>query len=288
MLKRPSWQVDAKWLAAIAFILCAAIACGAYTVYRLTAYEPAAGATAPVIETMTKQALSDEVFAQIQEAARMNPDAEVAASGINIPLRGEEVTGMSKDQVLLESSRRLADILYNQGPSAGEVYFQDLNPESEPDPADPDAGDEGLQLDMLALFTRDVHDGVRPFFIGAAVLAALLLGLAAFFSRGPGRLGTPGVVLVIAVGPFALATRLLSRLLVDGQDKDRRIADATRALYGPVSDLSNVFALFALIGAALIIAAAGGQIAAILVRRRRSRPAATPPAVTASESPAHA
>lgn len=275
MSTRPSWQIDAKWLAAIAFVLCAAAACLTYSIYRLTAYGPAAGAAAPVIETMTKGALNDEMYGKVQQAAQASPDAEITVDGLTLPLRGREIAGLSKDALLKLASVRLADILYYQGVDVGERYFQDLTPGDATPP--PEAGqtapateDEGLQLDMLAFLTEGSHSAVQPPYIVSGLLALALLGLVVFLSRGFGRLGSPGVALAVAIGPFALATTLVRSVLSEGRDgSDRTLAQAAGALYPTMSDLAHTFTLLAVIGLAMATTAVAGQITAIFVGRWR-------------------
>ncbi len=280
---RHSWQVDAKWLAAIAFVLCAAAACLTYSIYRLTAYGPATGTAAPVIETMSKGALNDELFAKMQEVARTTPEAEVTANGVTIPLRGQEIAGLSKQEVLKKAAGRLADILYYQGVSAGEAYFQDLTPEegqtAGQTPAD--QKDEGLQLEMLALFTQGSHNAVRHLVYALPLIGALLLAVLAFLSRGFGRLGSPGIALAIAVGPFALAATVLQGVLRDGMESsEAALAGASAALQPPMASLALTFALLAGIGLAMALLALTGNLTVVIARRvrrlRRSSPAATP------------
>ncbi|MBI2912503.1 MAG: hypothetical protein HYY03_01125 [Chloroflexi bacterium] len=282
---RPSWQLDAKWLTAIAFVLCAAAACLTYSVYRLTAPGPATGTAAAVIEAMTKPALDNDLFAGMQEAARVNPQAEVTANGVTIPLRGEEIAGLGREEVLDRSAARLANILYYEGVEAGEAYFQDLTPgEEQPaggEPGDPE--DDGLQLEMLALFTQGSHNAVRPLVYALPLMAALLLAVLVSLSRGFGRLGSPGIALAVALGPIALVTTLLQGILKDGRESSEGAqAGAAAALQPPMADLAQTFTLLAGAGLAMAALAVGGSVTAVIVRRarrfRRSPAAATPAA----------
>jgi len=276
-----SWRPDAKWLAAILFLLCAAVASFTYSLYRVTAHQPAAGVSAAVIEGMTKGALNDELFAELQHAARSDPEAELQAEGVTIPLRGEEIAGLNKEEVLEKAAARLADILYYEGVSAGEAYFQDLTPdEGEPPSADRaaprDQEDEGLQLELVALFTEQTHEGVRPFALALSIGAAALLAVLVVLSRGFGRLGSPGIAIAIATGPFALVAAAFRGALEDGQRSDEStLAAAAQALHAPVADLAHAFAALAVIGLVMAALAVAGQVAAIFVaRRRRARAAA--------------
>ncbi len=278
---KPSWRVDGKWLAAIAFALCATVASLTYSLYRVTAPEPATGAAAPVIEAMTRGALNDELFAEMQLAAQAQPEAEVQAQGVTIPLTGEEIAGLSRDQLLKESSARLADILYYQGAAAGEAYFQDLTPNqgepAPPGPATTDTEDEGLQLDMLAMFSQGTHSSLRPFAVALSLLAATLLAALVLLSRGFGRLGSPGVALAAAFAPAVLVTTLFRGALASGRDSSEgALADVAAALYPTISDLVRTFALLAVLGLAMALVAVAGQVAAVIVGRwRRARAAAS-------------
>src|SRR3990172_3574570 len=71
---RYSWRQDAKWLAAILFVLCATMASFTYILYPITLHQPATGVSAAVIEGMTGGALNDDLFAKLQAAARSNPE----------------------------------------------------------------------------------------------------------------------------------------------------------------------------------------------------------------------
>ncbi len=288
MHTRPSWQIDAKWLAAIAFVLCAAAAGLTYSVYRLTAYGPATGAAAPVIETMTQGALNDELYAKVQQAAQASPNAEITVDGLTLPLRGREIAGLSKDALLKLASARVADILYYQGVAAGERYFQDLTPGDATPPPEagqtaPAAEDEGLQLDMLAFLTEGSHSAAQPFYIVSGLLALALLGLVVFLSRGFGRLGSPGVALFIAAGPFALATTVLRGVTSDAPAGGGAGTDLKAALNPAFSDLASVFGALAILALAMAAVAVAGQATAILVGRWRRYRASR---ATAASSPA--
>jgi len=277
---RYSWRQDAKWLAAILFVLCATVASFTYSLYRITLHQPATGVSAAVIEGMTGGALNDDLFAKLQAAARSNPEAEAQAEGVTIPLRGKEIADLSRDQLLQKSASRLADILYYEGVDAGEAYFQDLTPNEEEPPStdgDPrDGKDEGLQLELLALFTGATHDGLRPFAVGLALVAAALLAVLVLLSRGFGRLGGPGIAIAIATGPFALVATALRGVLEDGQqNSEGTLAAAAGALRAPVADLASTFAVLAVIGLVMAALAVAGQVASVLVARRREARAAT-------------
>lgn len=251
-----------------------------YGLYRITLHQPASGTAAAVIEAMTKGALDDDFFAKLQQAAQTSPQAEVQAEGLTIPLRGEEIADLTKEEVVKNAAVRLADILYYKGVDAGEAYFQDLTPGEEERPStdqDPrNKEDEGLQLEMLALFTQGTHDGLRPFAIGLTLGAAALLAVLVLLSRGFGRLGSPGIAIATATGPFALIASSLRGVLEDGQrSSESTLAAAAQALYAPVADLADAFAALTVIGLVMAALAVAGQVAVVFVaRRRRARAAA--------------
>lgn len=277
---RPGWQVDLKWILGVTFVLCAAVAGFSYSAYRFTSPGPARGATAAVIQAMTKRALDDELFAAMQQAAQSQPEAEVYADGVTIPLLGKEMTGLSKNEALEKAAVRLADILYYDGVAAGEAYFQDLTPgEDAPSSGQgPAKEDEGLQLEILGLFTKESNDAVRPFALVSPLVAAVLLAGTAFFSRGFGRLGSPGIALAVAVTPFALATALLRSALTTGQgSSEAAIAGLAAALYPAVDSLYGVFTVMLVTGAVAAAVALAGNIALALARPSNDGAATGPP-----------
>jgi hypothetical protein len=96
-------------------------------------------------------------------------------------------------------------------------------------------------------------------------------------SRGFGRLGSPGVALVAAIGPATLTFVVLRTVFADARDDgDGMFAGAAAALYPTVDDLSRLFTIVVAAGAALVAAAIIGHVASLIWRRTRSQAPAPP------------
>lgn len=281
---RHSWRPDAKWVAAILFVLCAATASITYSLYLLTAHEPASGTASSVINALAEEMVDDELFAELQAAAQSSPDAEVQVNEFVLPLMGKEIADLTREEMLEKASARLANIIYFGGVEAGEAYFRDL-PSGEEDrnssgEAPPEEG--GLPLEPLGLFTEETHDRLWPFALGLPLAAAALLIALALLSRGFGRLASPGLALVAGIGPFALALMALRGVLADvGEDEKGVLPAAARSLSPTIDDLSRLFTIIFVIGAALAATAVIGRLASLIWRGTR----AGAPAPGEDESP---
>lgn len=281
---RHSWRTDAKWVAGILFVLCAAAASITYSLYLLTAQEPASDTASSVINALAEEMVDDELFAELQAAAQSSPDAEVRVNEFVLPLMGKEIADLTREEMLEKASTRLANIIYFGGVEAGEPYFQDL-PSGEEDlnssgEAPPE--EKGLPLEPLGLFTQETHDRLWPFALGLPLTAAALLITLALLSRGFGRLASPGLALVAGIGPFALALMALRRVLADvGEDEGGVLPAAARSLSPTIDDLSRLFTIIFVVGAALAAAAVIGRIASLIWQGTQARA----PAPGEEESP---
>ncbi len=276
---RHSWRLDAKWAVAILFVLSAVVASIVFSLHRITAQEPASGTAASVIDALAEEMVDDETFAELQEAAQASPKAEVQVNELILPLTGEETAGLSKEEMLEKASDRLADIIYFGGVEAGEGYFHDKQPKEEAGPSadqpPTDGEGDGLPLGPLGLFTQETHAGLRPFVLGLSLVAAALLAVLVLLSRGFGRLGSPGLALVVGIGPAALAFTVLRTVFADVKDDEGSVFPAAgRALYPTVDDLSRVFTIIVAVGAALAAAAIIGHIASFIWQRIHTQAAA--------------
>jgi hypothetical protein len=269
---RHSWQLDAKWVVGILFVLCAAAASITYSLHRVSAQEPASGAAASVIDTLAAEVVDDEMFAELQAAAQASPEVEVQVNELLVPLTGEEIANLTREEMLAEASTRLADIIYLEDVDGAEAYFQKLEPKEEAGPSTdqppPDSEGDSLPLGPLALFTQETHDGLRPFVLGLSLAAAGLLVVLVFLSRGFGRLGSPGLALVAAIGPAALTLTVLRTAFADVRDDgEGMFAGAAEALYPTVDDLSRLFTIIVAAGALLVAAAIIGHVASLIWQR---------------------
>jgi hypothetical protein len=286
---RHSWQLDAKWVVGILFVLCAAAASITYSLHRVSAQEPASGAAASVIDALAEEVVDDEMFAELQAAAQASPEVEVQVNELLVPLTGEEISALTREEMLEEASIRLADIIYVEGVEGAEAYFRDMEPKEEggasaDQPPTKSEGDS-LPLEPLGLFTQETHDGLRPFVLGLSLVAAALLAVLVLLSRGFGRLGSPGLALVAGIGPAALTFIVLRSVLADAKDDgEGTFAGAAEALYPTAGDLFRLFTIIVVAGAALVAAAIIGHIASLIRQRTRSQaPAPTEEALPVGE-----
>lgn len=271
-----SWRQDAKWVAAILFVLCAAAASITYSLHRVSAEESASGAAASVIDALAEEMVDDEMFAELQAAAKASPEVEVQVNELLLPLTGEEISGLTREEMLEKASTRLADIIYVEGVEGAEAYFQDMEPKQEAGPSadqpPADSEGDGLPLEPLGLFTQETHDGLRPFVLGLSLVAAALLAVLVLLSRGFGRLGSPGLALVAAIGPAALTLMVLRTVFADARDNEEGMfAGAAEALYPTMDDLSRLFTIIVAAGALLVAAAIIGHVASLIRQRTRSQ-----------------
>lgn len=288
------WRVDAKWVVGIFCVLCVTAASITYSLHRITALEPASGASAAVIDTMAEEMVDNQMFTEMQAAAKASPKAEVQVNGLRLPLTGKEITGLTKKQTLKKASTRLADIIYFGGVEAGDAYFQEPKSKegagSSAKQSSADGEGDSLSLEPLTLFTQETHDGLHPFVLGLSLVAAMLLATIVLLSRGLGRVGSPGVALVAGIGPATLSVMVLRTTFADARDEgEGMLPGAAEALYSTVDDVSRLFTIIAVIGAVLITAAIIGHVASIMWLRGQPQTAAPseeePPAAEPEEQP---
>lgn len=258
---RPNWQVDLKWLAGLACLVCILLASTAYSFSKLTEEEPATGIFTGIVATFAMEGSEPEDFAEIQAQAAANPDDDFTIGDITLPVKGREVAGLSYDEAVDLVIGRIAETLYAEGPDAVEQYFADSS--------DPDSEDE-FDLGPFGILTRDTHDSVRPFVIVFTVIALVLSALLVFFSRRFGRLGSPGVVLAVGTAPFALLWFAIKEgtKVTDGEGVGSALAQALSPTAGEADgDFLRLFVL----GLVLIFAAMIGHLGwAVWERTQRS------------------
>ena len=244
---RPSWQIDLKWVFGLALLAAVLVSGVLYSLAQLTERDPATGAFAGIMSSFAKEGGDPEGYADIQAAATANPDVEITIDRVTFPVKGEEIVGLSYDQAIDLVVLRLAEILYTDGPAAVEGYFEGRAIEDGAEAPPPDLG-------VFAIFTQDSHDGLLRAFGFSLVPVFLLLLPVAFFSRGPGRLGSIGAIATLGTLPFAI-------LWVVARETAKNPADGAEgavaiAVSPTVSGLANDFlVLFAVAGAAAILAA---------------------------------
>ena len=259
---RPSWQIDLKWVFGLALLAAVLVSGTLYSLAQLTERDPATGAFAGIMSSFAKEGGDPEGYAEIQAAAAANPDVEITIDRVTFPIKGEEIAGLSYDQAIDLVILRLAEILYTDGPAAVEGYFEGRAIEDGAEAPPPDLG-------VFGIFTQDSHDGLLRAFGFSLVPVFLLLLPVAFFSRGPGRLGSIGAIATLGTLPFVIlwvVARETAKNPADGAEG----AVAT-AVSPTVSALADDFlVLLAVAGAAAILAA---TVHIALWLRRMFRPA---------------
>ena len=121
---RPSWQIDFKWVFALALLAAVLVSGVLYSLAELTEREPATGAFAGVMSSFAKEGGDPEGYADIQAAAAANPDLEISIDRVTFPIKGSEIAGLSYDEAIDLVILRLSDILYTDGPEAVEGFFE--------------------------------------------------------------------------------------------------------------------------------------------------------------------
>ncbi len=258
---RASWLVDAKWVCGLLCLFCLLAAGLLYSVTALTGRETATGLFTASVGGMVSSQLSDEEYAQIAAAAAQNPEGEYTIGETTLTVKGREIAGLSKDQAVALVVGRIAVVNYEQGPDAAEALITA-------------SGEDGknFSLGPVGPLTQSTHDSVRPYYIGFAVAAVALAVPLVFLSRKFGRLGSPGIVLMLGSAPFALAWRLLEDAASGVNSETGVFASALAgAVAGPASDLSGRFTRLMLVGAGMVVAAIVADICWPLVLRAYKR-----------------
>ncbi|MEE8369420.1 MAG: hypothetical protein V3S00_01475 [Dehalococcoidia bacterium] len=258
---RPNWQVDLKWLAGLACLVCILLASTAYSFSKLTEEEPATGIFTGIVATFAMEGSEPEDFAEIQAQAAANPDDDFTIGDITLPVAGREIASLSYEEAVDLVVGRIAETLYADGPAAVEQYFADS--------VENDSGDE-FSLGPFGLLTRNTHDTVSPFLIAFTVGALLLSAFLVYVSLRFGRLGSPGAVLAAGTGPFALLWFAIKEGTkdTDGEGVGSALAQALSPTAGEAAgDFLRLFIL----GLVLIFAATIGHLGwAVWERLQRS------------------
>lgn len=112
---RPSWHVDAKWLAALAAVFLVLAASAVYTAYRLTEHDTATGAFTAIAVSLLEERVDAGEWERIRAEAEANPEAEYYVPGVNVTLTGAEIARSTLPQALELVMSRVADKLYYEG-----------------------------------------------------------------------------------------------------------------------------------------------------------------------------
>ena len=206
--------------------------------------------TATVGGTVNSQ-LSDEEYAAVSAAAAANPEAEYNVGATTVTVKGSELAGLTKDQAVALVMSRIAVVHYEQGPDASEALITA-------------SGEDGKEFSTgpVRPLTKSTHDSVRPYYIGFAIAALVLGAPLVFFSRRFGRLGSPGMVLMIGSAPFALAWHRLDNAAAGITEEKGVFASAlAAAIRTPAADLSSIFTRLVFLSAGMTATAIVGHIA---------------------------
>lgn len=190
---RPYWHVDAKWITGLLLLFVLSITLVVYQFYRISAREPAT----EIISQALSAGLSflggftpdDPVLLeQLQQRLAVNPGQPVEViPGLAITLSPEQLTGLTPRAALRLITDQLAAPIYAHGAQG----LANLTQDAEMRQSILAGGD------LFDLLTADTHASLeQPLKILAGVSGALLLGLI-LFSRGFGRIGSPGCVLFV-------------------------------------------------------------------------------------------
>jgi hypothetical protein len=246
---RPSWHIDLKWAFGLLALAAVFIAGAIYSVAHLTAREPATAAFTQVMTSIVTNDGDPELYASLQAQAAASPNENFSIEGVTLPIKGSELAGLTYEEAAELVIGRIANTLYSEGPEAVERFF----PESSTSESEGAAAEDTKTTDLgaFSIFTQDGHNTVGGLFRYPVVIALFLIATMVFFSRGFGRLGSPGVVLAVGTAPFAIIW-LIADKATSGADGDGVDGALAEALSPTVSGLSSEFLTVCLLGVAVV------------------------------------
>jgi hypothetical protein len=274
--------VDLKWLFGLACLASILIAGGLYSASKLTERDPATGIFTGVMTSFAKEGEGSEQFEELQARAAANPDQEFAIEGVTLPVKGNELVGLSYDEAVGLVVARIAEMLYADGPGAVEQYFED--PSGVGSEGESTGESENVNLGPFSLLTQDGHDTLRAIFTYSLVPILILALPLVLFSRRFGRLGSLGVVLVAGTAPFAVLW-LAAKQVTTNSTGDGVEGALAEALSPTATDVSSTFLRLLLLGVALILVAVAGQIGFALWHHFRHTPTPAVEDETATDEP---
>jgi len=265
---RPSWQLYAKWLSALAAVFLVFAASVSYTLYRLTEHDTATGAFTAIAVSLLEDKVDTEEFQQIMNEAAANPDAEYTLPGVNVSVTGQELADRTPTEALDLVVSRTADTLYYEGADSAQPLFSE-------EPADTADGQEdkepSVDTGTFSLLSEGTHDFFQPLIYAFVLTAIVSMVLLILLSRGFGRLGSPGLALLTAIAPFALLWTAASRAADGMSDQPDDLTGRLAATLTPaLDDLSRTFLVLAAVGGATAALAVVGHIATWAIARSRA------------------
>jgi hypothetical protein len=279
----PGWQVDLKWVFGILCLVSALLAGGLYSFRTMTSHDTATGLFTGALGGFASSRISDEEYAAIQQAAAQDPEAEYALPGLDQPVRGSDIVAMSKDEAVKLAVSGIAEVNYAEGPDAAEELIN-LTTED---------GEE-FSIGPLDILTKKNHDAPGPYLMAALAAALVSAALMVFFSRGPGRVGSAGLVLALATAPYAFAWSKVNDKANGASAEDGVFARTLgEAVAGPAADVAGTFTRLVIAGATLVALSvaltAAIPLARLAWRRwsawRRARPPSAPADTDAAVEP---
>jgi len=196
---RASWKVDLKWVFGLICVVSALIGGLLYSFASIASHDTATALFMGAVGGFASSRISDEQYAAIQAAAAQDPNTAVTLPGIASPLPGPAVAGHTKEEAVKLALQSVAETNYEQGSDAANAMLA-LN--------DEDGGQ--FNIGPLGILTRKNHDGAAKY---ARIFGAVALvggALAVVFSSRFGRIGTPGILLIISTAPLALVWTFIS------------------------------------------------------------------------------
>ena len=267
---RPRWHGDIKWVAAILAVICLLAASLLYDAFRLTTHDVATGAFTAVVAGFMDDKDSED-YLRVQEEAQANPEAEVQMPGVDLTVKGSEIADLSQAEATRLVIGRVANILYYEGPQAVEDLFPQEDPKT-PAGGEGEAAPSGARFDLgpAAVLTEEGHSLIKAVLMGFAGAAAFLLLPLVYFSHRAGRLGSPGMVLLIASLPFALLWQIANRT-GPADDGGAGIDAELREVLSPTaSGLATLHLSTALLGLSLVVAAVVLHLVLFALEKRRT------------------
>ena len=263
---RPYWHVDAKWISGLLLAVIAGLTLAAYSLVLATAEKPAVDTLSMALAvSLSGHGLDDETeIAVMRQRLEAAPGGQIQPiPGLNLTIRLEDLEGRTPRQARLALFRQLAEPIYRTG------GLTDLAM----DPEMRAAVSSGVGV--LSFFSLQTHQLLQRIF---TILALVCLGLALpliYFSFGPGRLTSPGCVLVVASLPGAAVLAFLGWVFNPpastpeaGADMTARLGALASEVLPPVAQLmARAFLIALALGLILILLSVIGRL---VFRRKRS------------------
>ena len=203
--RRPYWHVDAKWVTGLVLVVLLSVTLLLSVFVQLTAERPAVDAMSTLLAvSFSRKGLDDESeIVEVRDAIRASPDGFQPVPGLPMVIREKDIVGMSPRQMRLFVWRQLAEPLYRGGVAGLAAQIRD--------PEMRKAVSEGIGV--LGWMNAGTHRGLQRLLTMLQVACAILLVPLVVFSYRFGRLGSPGLALLVSSLPGALVSGLAQSAL---------------------------------------------------------------------------